>query len=280
MKVKSLAPWFGGKRNLANHIINALGDHCVYWEPFCGSMAVLLSKEPCRTETVNDLHGDLINLARVLQGEETAYRLYERMNRTLFCDELQRDANARIRLADPPSNGEVDVIRAYDYLIISWMGRNGFSGTGIANNNFCVCYTSNGGHAAKRWRSVTESIPGWHKRLSCVTILKKDGFGLLERIEDKTNTAIYVDPPYLIKSEKYIHDFQDTDHDRLAAMLHRFRKTRVVVSYYDNPRLDKLYPNWQRVTFDVVKSTAGVDHKKRATEVLLLNQEQGLFPNA
>ena len=42
MKVTALAPWFGGKRTLAPKVIELLGEHRTYVEPFCGSMAVLL----------------------------------------------------------------------------------------------------------------------------------------------------------------------------------------------------------------------------------------------
>ena len=69
MKIKALAPWFGSKRNLAPEIVRELGKHRKYDEPFCGSAAVLLAKEPATCETVNDLHGDLINLARVVKDE-------------------------------------------------------------------------------------------------------------------------------------------------------------------------------------------------------------------
>jgi hypothetical protein len=43
MPIKALAPWFGGKRNLAPLIVAELGEHRCYWEPFCGSMAGLPS---------------------------------------------------------------------------------------------------------------------------------------------------------------------------------------------------------------------------------------------
>lgn len=65
--ITAIAPWFGGKRNLAPAIVEELGPHRGYWEPFCGSLAVLLAKPRVSQETANDLHGDLINLARVLQ---------------------------------------------------------------------------------------------------------------------------------------------------------------------------------------------------------------------
>lgn len=36
----------------------------------------------------------------------------------------------------------------------------------------------------------------------------------------------------------------DDDHARLAKELLRFKRARVVVSYYDDPRLAELYPDW------------------------------------
>lgn len=32
MKIKAIAPWFGGKRNLAPQIVRLLGRHRAYWE--------------------------------------------------------------------------------------------------------------------------------------------------------------------------------------------------------------------------------------------------------
>ena len=65
--IGALVPYFGAKRTLAPAIVEELGPHVAYWEICCGSMAVLFAKEPSRTEVVNDLHGDLVNLARVVQ---------------------------------------------------------------------------------------------------------------------------------------------------------------------------------------------------------------------
>ncbi len=282
MKVRAIAPWFGGKRNLAPKIIELLGPHRAYWEPFCGSMAVLLAKEPSSMETVNDLHGDLINLARVLQNKETAVDLYERLNRTLMCEPLHREAAERYKErgyhapCDKP-----DVDRAYDYFLCAWIGRNGTAGTQSYNQGFCVRYTSGGGSPTKRWMSAIESIPAWHRRLMNVTILHADGVAILNRIEDREGTVIYCDPPYLVKGAKYVYDFEAGDHETLAAALARFQHTRVVVSYYDHPRLRELYPGWACKHIDVAKLMAHQnkrgENKTRATEVLLINQEGGLF---
>jgi DNA adenine methylase len=275
--IGALAPWFGGKRTLAPTIVEELGQHNVYWEPFCGSMAVLFAKEPCAMETVNDLHGDLINLAHVVQREDTAIELYGRMARTLLHEELLSDAAARWRIRGNAAALEVpDLDRASDYMMCSWFGRNGVAGTQSYNQGFCVRYTANGGHSATRWRSAVESIPAWHERLRTVTILNRDAFALIAKIDDAHGTVIYCDPPYLVKGAKYTHDFKDDDHARLAKQLFRFRRARVVVSYYDDPRLNELYPGWRRSTTQVTKSLVQAGQRDKsgkatALEVLLCN---------
>lgn len=276
-KIKGLLPWFGSKRTIAPAIVEELGAHRAYWEPFCGCCAVLFAKEPVRAETVNDLHRHLINLVRVLADEQMARDLYSRLSRLIFHEDLFRESKSRLAVVghllieDGPS-----VQAAFDMMVCSWFGRNGVVGTKGYNNNLCVRYTSSGGHAATRWFSAVSSIPDWHYRLRGVTILNKDAFEILERIEDSEGTAIYCDPPYLTKAKKYVHDFESEDHKRLAHLLQRFRYTRVVVSYYDDPRLADLYPGWKRRMIDVTKAMTAQNlrdqsNTARATEVLLIN---------
>lgn len=273
MPVTAISPWFGSKRNLALAIVAELGPHRAYWEPFCGSMAVLLAKPAAAMETVNDLHGDLVNLARVNRDSRTGPKLYRRLRRTLLSRELFEESAAVIRSAT--SAATVDLDRAYHWFVVSWFGRNGVAGTANYNAGFCVRYTANGGHAAKRFASAVESIPAWRRRMRSVTILSDDGLELIERIEDSPGTAIYCDPPYLVKGARYVHDFADEDHVRLAEALRRFRRARVVVSYYDHPRLAQLYPGWTKRTFEVSKAMAHQgrrgENDTRAVEVLLFN---------
>jgi DNA adenine methylase len=276
-KITALAPWFGAKRTLAPEIVAEFGDHRVYWEPFCGSMAVLLAKPVCVMETANDLHGDLINLARVLKDEKTAIDLYSRVERLIFHEGLFHEAADRCRERElDPAGESPDVGRAEDFMVVSWFGRNGTIGTGSYNHNFCVRYTANGGHAARRWLSVTESLPWWHRRLRHVTLLDRDAFEILGRVADDGDTVIYADPPYMIKGAKYFYDFEAADHIRLAESLSRFKRARVVVSYYEHERLADLYPGWRKRSFEVSKSLVNQGKRDqagatKATEVLLIN---------
>lgn len=276
-KITAIAPWFGGKRTLAPRIIEELGDHSAYWEPYCGSMAVLLAKEPCAMETVNDLHGDLINLARCVQDDEAAVDLFSRLYRTTCSETLHRDAAERFRDRGNVPSGEMSVDRAYDYFLASWLGRNGVAGTSSYNQGFCRRFTKNGGHAATRFASAVESIPDWWERLRSVTILNDDALSLIERVEDARGVVVYCDPPYIEKGAKYVHDFDDfSDHAKLSNALHRFKLTRVIVSYYEHPQLDYLYPAWTKRRLKATKALVNQGMRDKggavdAPEVLLIN---------
>ena len=283
--MSAIAPWFGSKRLIAPEILHQLGPHVSYWEPFCGSMAVLLAKPPSAHEHANDLHGDLVNLARVVQDEHKALVLYGRLTRTLCCEDLFADCRAWwLERSFIPSEAPGDVERAYRYFVVSWMGRNGISGTERYNHSYSVCWKKAGGNRATRFVSAVESIPWWHERLRRVVILRRDGVGLLERIEDADGVALYVDPPYLVGSRAksgggnaYEHDMSDADHDRLAQVLGRFRRARVVLSAYDCPELHRLYPGWSCIRARTSHKRLSVGTRNRrakpkdAPEVLLVN---------
>jgi DNA adenine methylase len=227
-------------------------------------------------ETVVDLHWDVTNLAKVVQDVELAPQLYRRLRRTLLSEQLHRDAAKRYaERGYCPDVSQPDLDRAYDYFLCAWLGRNGVAGTHSYNQGFCVRYTANGGHAPKRWDSAVRSIPAWRRRMANLTILNRDMFKVLPRILDEAGTAIYCDPPYLIKGAKYIHDFESGDHEQLAEALGRFRKARVVVSYYDHPLLAELYPEWTRRVIEVSKALAHQGRRgkndTKAREVLLMN---------
>lgn len=276
--ITAIVPWYGSKRTLAPKIVAALGQHRAYWEPFCGSLAVLLEKPVATMETVSDLHGDLIHLTRVLQHERLGPAFY-RAARRLLCSQAEfRDCIDRVRELENarlPSPTELSLTRALDFFVSAWMGRSGTIGSD-GGNNFCVRYTANGGSPGKRWSSAVESIPQFRRRLENVIVLNDDGFELCGKIDDAKGNAIYVDPPYLVKGAKYIHDFEANDHSRLAELLGRFRQTRVVVSYYDHQRLAELYPGWQKIDCTVTKSMVSQGRRDakntaKAPEVLLVN---------
>lgn len=307
MKIKAIAPWFGGKRTLGCTIAQELGPHRQFVEAFCGSMAVLFAKEPCGQETVNDLHGDLTNLAWVLQDEKLAIELYDRAQRTLFAESMIKTWWRE--LAETTCADQVDPERAYKWFCFSWAMRNGVAGTSrVRGNGFQIAlrFTYGGGSPTVRFRSATESIPAWHERLRNVVILRRNAFELLERFDDDPGLAIYADPPYASETRsgfeangatsRYEHEFDHErttskglfdlgqssaegerhTHERLAKLLRRFEKARVVVSYYDCPRIRRLYEGWTFVEVARqknlhVQNRRGTGQREEAPEIMIIN---------
>jgi DNA adenine methylase len=62
-----IIPWIGGKRRLAKHIIPMFPEHTCYVEPFCGAAAIYFLKGQAKTEVLNDINGELVNLYRVVK---------------------------------------------------------------------------------------------------------------------------------------------------------------------------------------------------------------------
>lgn len=312
MKIKALAPWFGGKRTLAPEIVELLGPHTQYFEPFAGSLAVLFAKQPSQKETVNDLHGDIVNLARVVQFEASAVQLYDRLQRALFCEELLEQARLQLddesglsliahHLGDRPLH-HAAIDRAYWFFLASWMGRNGTAGTARVDYQVAVRWTSNGGSPTTRFTNALESLPAWHRRLQNVVILCRDAFNILDRFEDSPKTAIYCDPPYLPESRtgltsgkgsssRYKHEFDsgtclwDDDHARLASVLGDYKRASIVVSYYDCPRARELYPKakgWRFIDHARQKHLHAQNKrgaaKQEAPEVLIVNSSASSAP--
>ena len=285
MTIKAIAPWFGGKRTIAETVIAELGPHRSFWDVTGGGFSIVLAKQPSSHEIVNDLHGDITNLACVIASSR-APELYGRLQRVLMCEEIVACARAVVsvpfNLSMPVELAVSDehLERAYWYFIVSWSCRNGVSGTERTNYQIAVRWTSGGGSGAVRFRSAVESLPAWHWRLRSVEILRRDLFAVLPRIEDQEGTAIYIDPPYLQGGARsgastYLYEFEPMDHARLSEAAGRFLKARVVVSYYDSPLLAELYPGWTKVAVAAnknlhVQNRRGSE-KCEAPEVLLLN---------
>lgn len=290
MSVSAFLPWAGSKRTCAPRIVKQLGPHRAYWEPFCGSCAVLFAKEESSHETVNDLHRDLANLAWVLQGPKWA-ELYDRCARSILTEELFRWACAsliqepNVPLVNGKPAGDLD--RAYRFFVRSWWGHNGITGAAQVGDSLGVRFTPGGGHGAIRFRSCVDTMPQWHERLRCVLVLNRDAFGVIESIQDVDGVVIYCDPPYIQKGFRYVHDFEAQDHRRLAVALARFKRARCVVSYYAHQLLADIYPGWTVVDVAQPKFLVnqGMRDKSGATkapEVLLINGpslagDKGLF---
>ena len=272
MRIKCVSPWGGGKRTLAPKIVELLGEHTEYHEPFVGGCAILARKPRCAVERINDLNPKVVRVLKSVRDD------YDKLGGAL----------ARVPFAEGTYLAAVDWLKSnpdrHDWLavvqqlIVWWMGPNGLAGT-TAEGWFATRHSTTGGSPAVRWESFKGSLQAHSERLAGVEVRGQHFKDYLLTVPDCTGAALYVDPPYLDKAFKYECDFALEDHYLLSMILNRsYSKSRVVVSYYDHPLLAELYPakRWRRVEVNVSKAIASTSGTaKRAVEVLLVNDVGG-----
>lgn len=271
--ILAVAPWAGGKRTLAPRIVELLGEHDTYVEPFVGGCSILPAKPRAAFEIINDANPAVVNVLRAMRFNE--YQLSRMLVPRAF--DRQTFENAKSLLASiAPGADLIGTDIAAAQLVVWWMGANGYAGT-TKTGWFAQRHTKTGGDPAVRWESFKRSLPALAERLRNVEIHNRDFRDFLTDEKDRDAIAIYVDPPYFSKRIEYAHDFTAQDHVDLAAILNGFRRARVVVSYYDSPELATLYPpdRWERHEVKVSKASANSRRgatKTMATEMLLVNR--------
>src|ERR1019366_8328822 len=97
MRISSPVTWHGGKSKLSAKIVGYFPAHQTYVEPFGGSAAVLLAKEPSKVEVYNDLNGQLVNLFQVLRDSKLHKRLQRAFENTQY-------ARSEFQLSKEPSD--------------------------------------------------------------------------------------------------------------------------------------------------------------------------------
>ena len=64
--------WYGGKYSHLDWLLPLLPAAQHYCEPFGGSAAVLINREPSPVEPYNDVDGELVSFFRVLRNDKDA----------------------------------------------------------------------------------------------------------------------------------------------------------------------------------------------------------------
>lgn len=84
---RALARYLGGKNRIAPWIISFFPHHKIYVEPFGGSGAVLLNKQPAWLDVYNDLYDRIVNFFEVLRDPEKSEQLARLVELTPYAQE-------------------------------------------------------------------------------------------------------------------------------------------------------------------------------------------------
>ena len=232
--------WYGGKFNHLDWLLPLLPPAHHYCEPFGGSGAVLLNRDPSPVETYNDLDGEVVNFFQVLREQKD--ELVNRIAFTPFSREVYFLALAGQEQILAPLD------RAWRFFIRARQTRTGLAQSATLGRWANCKNTSRSGMAGvvSRWLGSVESLPEVALRLLRVQIENRPATDIV-RLYDNTNTLFYCDPPYPHDSrgdnKAYAHEMSDDQHIELAESLHGVIGM-VALSGYRCDLLDTLYSDW------------------------------------
>jgi len=227
-----VAPWLGGKRNLAKRICAILdATPCAtYAEPFVGMGGIFLRRQARpRTEVINDRGRDIANLFRILQ------RHYPQFLDTLRFQLTTRAEFERLVRVDPDTL--TDLERAARFL---YLQRTAFGGK-VSGRNFGVDRARPGRFNLTTLEPMLEDL---HSRLAGVVIECLDWPAFIPRY-DGADTLFYLDPPYWGCEDDYGKAmFARTDFQRLAELLAGI-KGRFILSLNDVPEVRAIFATFE-----------------------------------
>jgi DNA adenine methylase len=253
-----VAPWLGGKRNLARRICAIIdATPCqTYAEPFVGMGGIFLrrTRRP-KSEVINDRGQDVANLFRILQRHYVAFLDMLRFQLTT------RAEFNRLVATDPATL--TDLERAGRFL---YLQRTAFGGK-VSGRNFGVSRDRPGRFNLTTLEPMLEDL---HTRLAGVVIECLDYQDFLRRY-DGPGTFFYLDPPYWGCERDYGRAmFGREDFARLAAQLAALQG-RFLMSINDVPEVREIFA-WARV--EPVSTTYTVGAGARAARELLISGRQ------
>ena len=233
--------WYGGKFNHLNWLLPLLPRSHHYCEPFGGSAAVLINRDPSPLETYSDIDGGVVNFFRILRDKP------DELIRAIALTPFSRREFSEAVLT--PSNESTDVERARLFFVRARQVRTGLAQTASLGRWANCRLTSRAGMAGavSRWLGSVDGLPEVALRLLRVQIENRPAVDVVKLYDDK-RTLFYCDPPYPHECRRdaraYGYEMTEYDHSQLAEVLHQVAG-KVAISGYRCDLMDTLYKGWR-----------------------------------
>lgn len=258
-KLKTVVPWPGGKTRLLQHLLPLLSanPHTCYVEAFAGGAALLFAREPAKTEVLNDMHGELVRLYRVL-----AHHLDEFMRQfrwALTSREMFRWA--QMQRVEPLT----DIQRAARFY---YLQRHAFGGK-VAGQSFGTSHQS---PKTLNLLRLEEELSAAHLRLHQVVVEQLPWQECVARY-DAPHTLFLFDPPYW-KTEGYGSPFPIEEYDQLAATMASL-KGRAILTINDHPDMRGRFDRFGGRTVPIRYSIGGGKGAQRRERIYVVGGPGG-----
>jgi DNA adenine methylase len=254
--------WPGSKWRLSDWIISHMPPHEVYLEPFLGSGAVFFSKKPAKTETINDLDGNVVNLFRVIR--ENPIKLAAMVEMTPWSRAEYNEIRENMHTGNPIED-------ARRFLVRCWQG---FGAKTAHNTSWAHGRVANV-NKPELWSKLPQRILNITNRLKQAQIECMDAIDLIQDYND-SKTLIYSDSPYLESSRRnrglyHIEMGKEDQHIKLLEVLQN-HKGPVILSGYHSMLYDKHLVGWEKRM-----AKTQVEKGMTATEVIWLNRKAAIY---
>jgi DNA adenine methylase len=229
--------WYGGKFSHLDWLLPLLPKCHHYCEPFAGSAAVLLNREPSPIETYNDIDGEVVNFFRVLRDH------CEALIRAIALTPFSREEYYYAIYGETQNIDEVE--RARRFYIRARQTRTGLAQTASLGRWANCKDTSRAGMSGvvSRWLGGTAALEEIAQRLIRVQIENRPAVAVIQ-LYDSPHTLFYCDPPYLHATrgdvKAYSFEMDENQHRELATLLNACLG-KVAISGYDHPLMDNLF---------------------------------------
>ncbi len=241
MHSKTLFPWPGGKTRLLQHLLPLLSDnpHSCYVEAFAGGAALLFAREPAKVEVLNDTHGELVRLYRVVANHLDEFVRQFRWALT------SREMFKWAQMQHPDTLTDIQRAARFFYL-----QRLAFGGK-VAGQSFGTATTS-----PKRINllRLEEDLSAAHLRLHSVVIENLPWQDCLARY-DAPHTLFFLDPPYW-QTEGYGADFGLEQYEQLAERMASMQ-ARSILTINDHPDMRRVFSGFKSRTVSIKYTLGG-----------------------
>lgn len=252
MTTKPLMRYHGAKWRLAPWIISHFPQHHCYVEPFGGSAAVLISKEPSTREVYNDKNDEIVNLFNVIRCNNMRPELLRLLHMTPYSrtefewakEDSHRNRNGHGKI-EP---GYPAVMEAHKLLVRAQMGF-GSAGATRGNTGFRLDTARGGTSLQSLWSDLPATVLEVTERLRNVVIENTDAYNVIKQ-HDRGDTLFYLDPPYTLdtrtnKDSYGKFEMREFEHTRLLELTQK-SKGMFVISGYDNELYNDTLAGWTK----------------------------------
>jgi DNA adenine methylase len=252
LEAKPFIRRLGGKSRLASKLLPLFPPHECYVELFCGGAALyFLRAEPAKTEVLNDISGDLVNLFRVVQNH-----LVE------FCNQFRLAINSREifewhKITPPETLTDIQRAARFYYL-----QQHAFSGKPVGQT-FGTATTA----PAFNLMRIEDTLSAASMRLGG-TYIERLPWQTCFKKYDRAHTFFYADPPYW-ETEGYGVEFGIEQYQELAELM-RSCKGKVMVSLNDHPAMREVFAGFTLQTVDIKYSVANNHGKAQTSKELVI----------